>query len=169
MPGSNAPYTALDASQVLTQSFDETTDRIRVDAALTVDIPGGLEVSINATDDSIKIGNTATGPFLNVNSDGSVNVEIEGLPTFQTSQYTIGTSAVQLTTVPLTNRSSVSIKAVISNNTDTIYIGNSSSVTTSNGYPLYNDDSLSMDLKGSQQIWAIGTTTSLKVCVLEIG
>lgn len=169
MPGPNAPYTGLDASQVLTQSFDEATDRIRVDADLSVNIPGGLEVSINATDDSIKIGNTATGPFLNVNNDGSVNVEIEGLPTFKTSQQTVGISAVQLTVSPLTNRSGVSIKAIIPTSTDIIYIGNSSSVTSSNGFPLFNNDSVSMDLTGSQQIWAIGSTTGLIACVLEIG
>jgi len=64
MAGPNAPYTQLDDSQVIRQSFDETTDRLRVDAEITATI-GVLEVEIDAADgDNIAI------------SDGVNNVTI---------------------------------------------------------------------------------------------
>lgn len=140
--GPNSPYTNLDGNQILQRSFEETNDRIRTDSVVVGPVTAVI-----------------TGP---------VDVIIDGLNTFQTSQYTIGTSAVQLTPVPLVNRSSISIKAVIPTFTDVVYIGNSPGVTSSTGYPLTNGDSLQMDLKPSQVIYAIGTTSGLKVCVLEI-
>lgn len=55
MAGPNAPYTQLDDSQVIRQAFDETTDRLRVDAEITATI-GVLEVEIDAADgDNIAI------------------------------------------------------------------------------------------------------------------
>lgn len=55
MAGPNAPYTQLDESQVIRQSFDESTDRLRVDAEITATI-GVLEVEIDAADgDNIAI------------------------------------------------------------------------------------------------------------------
>lgn len=60
MPGPGAPYTNLDFQQVLKQSFDEATDRLRVDAVATIITPPALEVSINQVDDSISIGDGTT-------------------------------------------------------------------------------------------------------------
>lgn len=115
---------------------------------------------------------TSTASALNVNiagSTGSSNVNINGLINFQTSQYTVGTSAVQLTVTPLTNRSSMSIKATTTTNTDVVYIGNSSGVTTSTGYALFLGDSLQLDLTPAHQVWAIATSASQKLYVAEIG
>lgn len=72
MPGPNTPYTALDADQVLKQSFDEDEDRLRVDAQVTAVI-GIVDVDINDVSDSIKIGN-GSGTYMDVNPDGSINV-----------------------------------------------------------------------------------------------
>lgn len=99
---------------------------------------------------------------------GTVNASIEGLNSFQTSQYTIGTSSVQLTSTPLTNRSSMSMKAVCTAN-NYVYIGNSSGVTTSTGYILFNGDSLQLDLTPAHVIYAIASAASQTVYVLEIG
>jgi hypothetical protein len=64
MTGPNVPYTGLDADQVLRQSFDESEDRLRVDAQVTATI-AVLEVDISAADgDNIAI------------SDGVKNVTI---------------------------------------------------------------------------------------------
>jgi hypothetical protein len=98
----------------------------------------------------------------------SVPVTLAGLPTFQTSQYTVGTSAVQITAAPLTNRSSIGFKAITTASTYAIYIGNSSSVTAATGYPLFNDDTLNMDLTGANQIWAIASATAQTLAVVEI-
>jgi hypothetical protein len=106
---------------------------------------------------------------LEVNVDGSINVNLEGLTTFQTSQYTVGTSSVQITPTPMPNRSSIGFKAITTTSTDAIYIGNSSSVTTSTGYPLFNHDTLEMDLEGTDTIYAVGTSTGQILCVVELG
>lgn len=78
------PYTQLDPGQVIKQSYDESKRSIRVDAQISA--PDGSSILIDATTDSIKIGNTATGPFLLVNSDGSINVD----GTFTSTDPSIG-------------------------------------------------------------------------------
>lgn len=70
----NPHPTLLDQNQILQRSFDETADRLRVDAEVTANISGAQEVIITDIDDSIKIGNGNNGPYLKVNSDGSINV-----------------------------------------------------------------------------------------------
>jgi hypothetical protein len=73
MAGPNAPYTNLDSDQVLKQSFDETNDRLRVDAQVTAVVPGPFEVIINDTTDSIAIGDGTGNKWL-INPDRSGNV-----------------------------------------------------------------------------------------------
>lgn len=125
----------------------------------------------------IKSGNSDNQ--LVINADGSINVnggsgpgpaatvDMAGLNSFQTSQYTIGTSAVQLTPTPLANRSSVSFRVEADPNIP-VYIGNNSSVSTTNGYPLYDGDTLSMDLTPSDTMYAISTAPGQVIAVLEI-
>lgn len=109
--------------------------------------------------------------FVNVNGTsvvtGTVTTDQAGLDSFQTSQYTIGTSAVQLAPSPLANRSSISITISADPNI-AVYIGNSSSVTVSNGYPLYDGSTLQLDLTPSGNVWAISTIASQIAAVLEI-
>lgn len=100
---------------------------------------------------------------------GEVTSNIAGLDVFQTGQYTVGTSAVQLTPTPLTNRSSMSIKLKGAANTDAVYVGNSSAVTSSTGFALFDGDSLQLDLKDSQPVWVIGSNPGQTVFVMEIG
>ena len=100
---------------------------------------------------------------------GTVDANINGLSTFQTSQYVVGSTAVQLTPVPLVNRSSMSIKVKTTTSVDMIYVGNSNSVTTTTGYVLFNGDSLQLDLTAPQVVWAIGTSPGQTVYVMEIG
>jgi hypothetical protein len=71
MPGPNAPYTQLDADQVLKQAFDEENDRLRVETAATI-VAGAVEVSTNSINDSMAIGNTDGSSYLEINTDGSV-------------------------------------------------------------------------------------------------
>lgn len=112
---------------------------------------------------------------INVNSTGSstvsgtVNTNLNGLNTFQTSQYTVGTSATQITVTPLTNRSSMSIKVRTAGATDVVYVGNSSGVTSSTGFPLFNGDSVQLDVTPAQATWVIGSAAGQTVYVLELG
>lgn len=214
----NIPYTQLDPGQVVKQAYDEGKRSIRVDAQISA--PDGSSILIDATTDSIKIGNTATGPFLNINSDGSINSNVTGtivatnpsvgltgsiaptsateigaintsgdltgllvnnagellvsgsstvtgtvstnenpLGVFQTSQYSVGLTSIQITPTPLSNRSSLSLRITASTGAF-VYIGTSSAVTTSTGYPLANGDTLQMDLSDASQIWAISNMAS---------
>lgn len=113
---------------------------------------------------------TSTAGALNVNvAAGSSDVNLNGLTNFQTSQYVVGTSVVQLTPTPMSNRSSVSIKVTTTTPSDAVYIGNSNSVTSSTGYVLYNGDTVQLDLTPAQAIWSIGTNPGQIIYVLEIG
>lgn len=118
------------------------------------------------------LGNTSpkntTTVSNSLNVGGTVNTNLNGLINFQTSQYTIGTSSSQITVIPLSTRSSLSIK-VITTSGNIIYVGNNSGVTTSTGYPLFNGDSLQLDLNSTQQIWLISNAASQTACVIEIG
>lgn len=142
--GSTAPVQATEMGAV------DSNGKLQ---ALTVDPSGKLLVDITGS-------STVTG---------TVNANIEGLTSFKTSQYTIGTSAVQITPTPLTNRSSMSIKANTTSSLDIVYVGNSNAVTSSTGYALFAGDSIQLDLTPAQQIWAIGTSAGQIAYVMEIG
>ena len=93
----------LDQQQVLQGSYDESSGRIRVDAELTSTIipPPGLEVSINSIDDSVAIGNTNNSDTLEVNPDGSINVDatiVGGNVTLFTEPYDAITATYPTTT-----------------------------------------------------------------------
>lgn len=110
---------------------------------------------------------------LNVSTSGSavvsgtVNSNILGLNVFQTSQYSIGTSATQLTPTPLTNRSSMSVKATCSG-TNAVYIGNNIAVTSTTGFALFNGDVVNLDLTGASVIYAIASSGIQTLYILEL-
>jgi len=96
------------------------------------------------------------------------SVSITSLSSISTSQYSVGLTATQLTVTPLSNRKSISIKAKTTSNTDVVYIGNSSGVTTGTGYPLFNGDSIQIDFGPTNVLYAIGTSAGQTVYVLEL-
>lgn len=98
---------------------------------------------------------------------GTVTTEQAGLNSFQTSQYTVGNTVLQITPTPLANRSSISLR-VDKDNVGAIYIGNDNTVTILTGYPLFAGDTLGMDLTPSNQIFAIATDPNQILAVLEI-
>lgn len=112
-----------------------------------------------------------TNGFLNVNGtsvvSGTVTTDQAGLTAFQTSQYTVGITPVQLAPSPLANRSSISITIDADPNIS-VFIGNSSSVSVSNGYPLKDGSTLQLDLTPSGQVWAVSTVAGQTAAVLEI-
>lgn len=76
MPGPNSPYSALSADQAIVQSYDETYDRLRVDAAITIDNIT-LDVQLDQADDSVSIGNGTslfTGTIVGPKNGLDVNV-----------------------------------------------------------------------------------------------
>jgi len=168
-----ATYEADPTVAVRTIGVDPYGDFYTADNPLPVAIDGTISIA------QVEVKGT-NGNFLEPNADGSINtvgtsvvsgtvdVNLNGLNAFQTSQYPVGTGSVQITPTPLTNRSSVCLKAICPG-TNIIYIGNSSGVTTSTGYPLFNGDTVQMDLTPLDQIWAVGNANGNTLCALEIG
>lgn len=115
---------------------------------------------------------TSTGAINVVTSgssqvSGTVTSDQAGLNSFQTEQYSIGVTAVQLTPTPLANRSSISLRVTAASG-QAIFIGNNGGVTVNNGYPLYNGDTLQMDLTPANTIYAVASAASQTLYVLEI-
>lgn len=158
------------------------------DDQLLVNTDGSINVNTTGSGGNASVGPTgSTAPTsgteiagvnpegkltaVSVDDNGFVNVRgvssEAGLDAFQTSQYSIGTTATQLAPTPLANRSSISIAITATPNTP-VYIGNSSAVTTSNGYPLYDGSSIQLDLTDSGQVWAVSTAPGQIAALLEI-
>lgn len=170
----NLPASSIVGTQDVTIVQGGNTATVTAGGALTVTGTSTVAGSVSITEG----GNTAlvtSGGALTVVSTGSstvsgtVNTNLNGLNNFQTSQYTVGTSAVQLTPTPLSNRSSLSIKVITTTASDIVYVGNSSGVTASTGYFLFNGDSIQLDLTPSDTIYAIGTSPGQIVAVMELG
>lgn len=79
---------------------------------------------------------------------------------FITDQITVGLSVLQLSSNVIEN--SINIKASSSNNGN-IYIGNSNSLTTSNGYELCAGESITLPIIDSNLIYLIADLDSQKV------
>lgn len=144
-----------------------------------------LEAEVNATNvaammrslvmaknDSGTYGNitrgTSGGLRTSVNQH-EVETPIKSLAVLKNTRTTVGGTAVEITaSAPLANRRSVSIKAICSGS-NFVYIGSSSAVTTSNGYPLANEQSLDLEVDATTLIWAIASAASQAVAVLELG
>lgn len=62
----------LDANQVLQGAYDEATGRLRTDSTSNI-VNADIDVSLDATEDNVAISDP-NGNFLNVNTDGSINV-----------------------------------------------------------------------------------------------
>lgn len=157
----------------VTQIKDASSDaqlKVNSDGSINVNATGGGGTTSNVS--IVEAGNTAV-----VTPSGSLQVVMENAPTvssdvagldsFATSQYTVGTTAIQLTPSPLTDRSSVSIR-VMADSGAIVYIGSDNTVTTSTGYPLFNGDTIQMDLTPADQIWAIANVANQDVAVLEM-
>lgn len=86
--GSN-PKSSLSPGQIAQKVYDETNDRIRVDAEVNTQLHGDLEVSITDQEDSIQIGDGTDR--LAINADGSINVAVTSsvLPTGAATETTL--------------------------------------------------------------------------------
>lgn len=75
MPGPNAPYTQLSANQCIQQAFDESQDKLRVDASVSVtQIVGEVSVEIDAADgDNIALSSPDGSKKVTVTTVGTSN------------------------------------------------------------------------------------------------
>jgi hypothetical protein len=118
-----------------------------------------LPVVIASDQTPIPIEGSITGP---------VDTNLNGLTNWQTSQYPIGPTPIQITPTPLTNRSSLNFK-VICTGSNIVWLGNSNTVSPSTGFPLFNGDTTQLDLTPGSQIWAMCTAAGQMGFALELG
>jgi len=78
-------------------------------------------------------------------------------------RVTVGGTAVQLTSSGNVN-GGVVIKALCPG--QTIYIGTSSAVTTANGYPMSNGETLTLEVINANALWAIASAAAQEIAVL---
>lgn len=116
------------------------------------------------------VGRTANSGGLDIGvTEHEVATPIKALTSFKCTQVTVTTSAVQVASTALTNRKSVSLKALTSNGASrSIFIGTTSAVTTSTGYELASGDSIDMEIDDTVAIWAIANAGTNILCVAEI-
>lgn len=158
-------YASVSAGGAIKVDASATTQPV---SAASLPLPSGA-----ATGAKQDTGNTSlasidaklTNP-LPVN--GTVTSVLAGLAAFRTEQVTVGTSAVNLIPSPLSNRSAMSMKVVTTNNA-IVYVGNSSGVTSSTGYALFNGDSLQLDMTPTGSVWAIASAAGQTVYIIEMG
>lgn len=168
------PVTLLDAAQIIQLSYDEPNRRLRTDASLSID-SAVISVDIQDTTDSIKIGD-GTGPYLDINPDGSINAIITGgivSGTFTSSGLSTGlrVQSIIVTDVPtklpttsLTNRNALSMRVWGAN---TVYFG-LSSVTSSTGYPKRQYEEMVLDIKDNSNVDMYGVCATGLTCEVRI-
>lgn len=175
------PFTNLDFQQAIRGAYDEAEGRFRVETAATI-INGAVEVAIDASTDNIQIRDPNTGNNLKINVDGSINVsgissititgtvttDQAGLDSYKTTQYTVGTSEIQLAPTSLVGRSSVSFKVHTAESTDFVLFAQAPGQAATNGYRLDDGESMQMDLTASGNIYVIGSSVGQKIYLLEI-
>lgn len=114
--------TKLDANQVLKRAFDDSNDRIKVDAEITATL-GTVEVVINHTNDSIRLGDGTD--LTNVTAAGELNVLATAQPGTDIGDVTInnatGAGAVNVqdggNSLTIDNANLVSIDAKMTSTT----------------------------------------------------
>ncbi len=72
-PNGNPSWSDLDQTQIIQRVMEESTDRLRVDAQVSAVI---TDVEISSSQSSIAVGNPGNSNTLNVNSDGSIDVDV---------------------------------------------------------------------------------------------
>lgn len=131
----------------------------------------GTQIAGVDTDGNLRAVSVDDNGFVNVNGTsvvtGTVNTKQDGLNSFKTSQYSVGTSEIQVTPTPLTSRSSISLK-VITTGQDPVFFCQSPGSVMTEGYPLYSGDSVQMDLTPSGTIYAVSASPGQMLYVLEI-
>lgn len=145
---------------------------------------GSLETDINATNIALMaralvMAKNASGTYGNIERGTSggldvgivqheVDTPIKALSTLSVIRTSVGSSAVEITSSsPLVGRKSLSIKAICAGSA-IVYIGHSSAVTSSNGFPLSNDQSIDMEVDDGVLIWAIASTGTQAVSVVQV-
>lgn len=151
----------------------ETEDvSVRVGEAITPDMVADVVKAqlVALKDDGTGVNVTATdsGNIRHSVSEHEVATPIKALNGGgQTRQVTVGTAAVQLDNPALPNRVGLSIKAD-EDNTNSVWYGYSSAVTTATGFRLSPGEPKEWDHGTAAEIWAISDAVDQKVYVDQV-
>ena len=86
----------LDANQVLQGAYDEANGRLRTDSTATI-VNADIDVQLDSADDNVAIA-SPDGDFLEINADGSINVNVSGTVDVTGSEVSVsGTVDVEVT------------------------------------------------------------------------
>lgn len=120
----------------------------------------GNPIPVSATDLDIRDLDFAQD---SVDVSGS-EVKEDAYSTFQNSQQTVSSTAVQLAATALTDRRNITIQNL---GTRPIFIGSSNAVTNGDGVRLARGASMEVKAKDTAQLWAITQSGSADVRILE--
>jgi len=109
---------------------------------------------------------TAGNPQFSI-AEVEADVPIKALTTLNIKQEAVTTSSGQLDSPPLANRKTVTIQALTSN-TESVWIGHSSSVSTSNGRELPAGDAVDLEIDDTVAVYAIATSGTQNVSVTQV-
>lgn len=168
----------LDANQVLPAAFDDSTGKLRVDAQVTSNIAGPVEIIIDQASDSIRLGDgtdlvtaTAVGSQvgLDVNVVGGVvsgTFSPTGLSTgLKFTKVTVTSTPTKVTPAPLVNRNGITIRVW---GDFTVYFGADNTVSSATGYPKMTKEEIALDIKENSnvELWVVcasGQTSEIRV------
>ena len=96
---------------------------------------------------------------------GDINVTEDSYDTIATQTATVGTSAVELASTPLSGRKNVIIQNLGSSD---IYVGEDNAVTTSSGLLVSKKSNLEFKCSASCDIWAISAAAGNDIRIFEM-
>lgn len=144
----------------------------------------GIESTISSTSSATMVRNIASaandsGTYDNIKRGSSgglrssinqfeVEAPLKSLATPLITRTSVTTTAAKILSSPMANRRSLGIKAICSGSA-LIYLGTSSAVTSGNGYPLSDGQSIDVELDATfDGFWAIASTGTQAVSVIEV-
>ena len=171
--GPNAPYTDLDQNHILQRVFDESGDKLRVDANVTI---GAGELVISQVDDSIRIGDGTNLVTTTSDTHGHVGLDVNLLNAvidftssglrngLQTTRMTVTSTVTAVPVTPLANRNGISVRVM---GNKTVYFGNDA-VTAANGYPKFQYEEIIIDIKDNPAVELYAVCASGETCEIRI-
>lgn len=121
------------------------------------------ELLLNGADHSIAISDGTN--TLAINADGSLNTKTAVGAAMKASAETVTTTAAQVLTTPLANRTSVIIQ---NEGTQSVYVGHDNTVTSSNGIKISKASSATLEVGDGVDIYMLSASGSMSVRFLEI-
>lgn len=181
----NPSPSKLNSAQIAQRAFQESDDRIRVSADITLG-PVTQEVVIDHENDSIRIGDSVD-LVTTTTVDGDVGLDVNIIAGSMTGEFTltglhiggrnttmnVTATATLIPAVAFASRNSITVTNL--SLVDTIYIGFDSSVTadsvvgTTSGFPVSPQAGFNLDITTTVPLYAIAESgKTVKIIITEL-